>query len=39
MSAILCQLYSGSDDMLIRVYNYNTMEKAHTFEAHADYIR
>ena len=25
--------------MNIRVYNYNTMEKVKTFEAHSDYIR
>ena len=25
--------------MLIRVFNYNTMEKVHSFEAHTDYIR
>ena len=25
--------------MVIRVYNYNTMDKVHSFEAHADYIR
>src|SRR3712207_4586950 len=25
--------------MFIRVYNYNTMEKIKTFEAHSDYIR
>ncbi|CAG9460916.1 unnamed protein product [Pedinophyceae sp. YPF-701] len=30
---------AGSDDMLIRVFNYNTMDKVHTFEAHTDYIR
>lgn len=29
----------GSDDMLIRVYNYNTMEKLKIIEAHSDYIR
>lgn len=29
----------GSDDMFIRVYNYNTMDKVKTFEAHTDYIR
>ena len=29
----------GSDDMNIRVYNYNTMAKLKTFEAHNDYIR
>jgi coatomer subunit beta' len=29
----------GADDMNIRVYNYNTMEKLRTFEAHTDYIR
>ena len=25
--------------MHVRVYNYNTLEKVHTFEAHSDYIR
>ena len=30
---------TGSDDMLVRVYNYNTMEKVQVFEAHSDYIR
>ena len=30
---------TGSDDMQIRVFNYNTLEKVHTFEAHTDYIR
>ncbi len=25
--------------MHIRVFNYNTLEKVHTFEAHSDYIR
>jgi len=29
----------GSDDMQVRVYNYNTLEKVSTFEAHTDYIR
>ena len=29
----------GSDDMLIRVFNYNTMDREKSFEAHADYIR
>lgn len=29
----------GSDDMQIRVYNYNTMERVRAFEAHTDYIR
>ncbi len=29
----------GADDMLIRVYNYNTMERVFMFEAHTDYIR
>lgn len=29
----------GSDDLTIKVYNYNTMEKIKTFEAHSDYIR
>lgn len=27
------------DDMHLRVYNYNTMEKVRSVEAHADYIR
>jgi len=27
------------DDMHIRVYNYNTLERVHQFEAHSDYIR
>ena len=26
-------------DLHIRVYNYNTMERVHMFEAHTDYIR
>jgi coatomer subunit beta' len=30
---------TGSDDMYIRVFNYNTMEKFKSFEAHSDYIR
>ena len=25
--------------MLVRVYNYNTLERLHQFEAHSDYIR
>lgn len=29
----------GADDMQIRVYNYNTMDKVKSFEAHTDYIR
>ena len=29
----------GADDMFIRVYNYNTMDKVKAFEAHTDYIR
>lgn len=29
----------GSDDMYIRVYNYNTLEKVTSIEAHGDYIR
>mgnify|MGYP001319989510 CR=1 FL=1 len=27
------------DDFKISVYNYNTMEKVHAFEAHSDYVR
>eukprot|EP00591_Stephanopyxis_turris_P006839 CAMPEP_0195518382 /NCGR_PEP_ID=MMETSP0794_2-20130614/12763_1 /TAXON_ID=515487 /ORGANISM="Stephanopyxis turris, Strain CCMP 815" /LENGTH=947 /DNA_ID=CAMNT_0040647331 /DNA_START=62 /DNA_END=2905 /DNA_ORIENTATION=+ len=30
---------AASDDMHLRVYNYNTMEKMGDFEAHSDYIR
>lgn len=29
----------GSDDMLVRIFNVNTMEKLREFEAHMDYIR
>nr|CCC89588.1 putative beta prime cop protein [Trypanosoma congolense IL3000] len=29
----------GTDDMMVRVFNYNTMEKTKTFQAHDDYIR
>ncbi len=29
----------GADDMHVRVYNYNTMDKVKVFEAHSDYIR
>ncbi|XP_068601820.1 coatomer subunit beta'-like [Brachionichthys hirsutus] len=29
----------GADDMMIRVFNYNTLECVHKFEAHVDYIR
>ncbi len=29
----------GADDFQIRIYNYNTSEKIHQFEAHPDYIR
>uniref|UniRef100_A0A803NYA5 Coatomer subunit beta' n=1 Tax=Cannabis sativa TaxID=3483 RepID=A0A803NYA5_CANSA len=32
-------IVAGADDMSIRVYNYNTMDKVKLFEAHADYIR
>ena len=30
---------TGSDDMQLRVFNYNTHEKVAAFEAHSDYIR
>lgn len=30
---------AASDDMRLRVFNYNTMEKIKEFEGHADYIR
>ncbi|KAF9807635.1 hypothetical protein SFRURICE_008848 [Spodoptera frugiperda] len=29
---------TGSDDMQIRVFNYNTLERVHAFEAHSDYL-
>lgn len=29
----------GSDDMMLRIFNYNTQERVHQFEAHSDYIR
>ena len=32
-------LVSGSDDLTVRVFNYNTHEKVVSFEAHVDYIR
>uniref|UniRef100_A0A7N6C2H7 Coatomer subunit beta' n=1 Tax=Anabas testudineus TaxID=64144 RepID=A0A7N6C2H7_ANATE len=38
----LCDLpvrTTWSDDMQIRVFNYNTLERVHMFEAHSDYIR
>jgi coatomer subunit beta' len=30
---------AATDDMHLRVYNYNTMEKVKEWEAHTDYIR
>ncbi|GIX79871.1 coatomer subunit beta' [Caerostris extrusa] len=32
-------IITGSDDMQIRVFNYNTLERVHILEAHSDYIR
>lgn len=32
-------IVTGSDDMQVRVFNYNTLERAHAFEAHSDYVR
>ena len=32
-------IVTGSDDMHMRIYNYNTMEKVKEWEAHTDYIR
>lgn len=29
----------GCDDFKVRIYNYNTGEKVHEFEAHPDYLR
>lgn len=31
--------WPSKDDMTVRVYNYNTLERLHQFEAHSDYIR
>lgn len=40
MSALHINVFSlFKDDMQIRVFNYNTLERLHMFEAHADYIR
>ncbi|KAF9426090.1 hypothetical protein BGZ94_006955 [Podila epigama] len=32
-------IITGSDDMQLRVFNYNTHEKVHSWDAHSDYIR
>ena len=32
-------IIAGTDDMHLRVYNYNTMDKVKAWEAHTDYIR
>ena len=32
-------IVTGSDDMAVRVFNYNTLERVHMFEAHSDYLR
>ncbi|XP_041851095.1 coatomer subunit beta'-like [Melanotaenia boesemani] len=32
-------IIAGADDLQIRVFNYNTLERVHMFEAHSDYIR
>uniref|UniRef100_A0A8K9V8K6 Beta'-coat protein n=1 Tax=Oncorhynchus mykiss TaxID=8022 RepID=A0A8K9V8K6_ONCMY len=32
-------LWYFQDDMQIHVFNYNTLERAHMFDAHSDYIR
>lgn len=29
----------GSDDLMVRVFNYNTLERVTQFTAHSDYIR
>ena len=39
MYASLVVLYAPQDDMMVRVFNYNTLEKMEMFEAHSDYIR
>ena len=30
---------AGSDDMVLRVFNYNTMERVAAFDGHGDYVR
>ncbi len=30
---------TGSDDMQVRVFNYNTLDRVTAFEAHSDYVR
>ncbi len=32
-------LICGSDDLQLRVFNYNTMEKIKSFDGHTDYVR
>lgn len=32
-------IVAGSDDMQIRVFNYNTLDRVHAYEAHSDYVR
>ena len=32
-------MVTGSDDLQVRVFDYNTEEKVTAFEAHGDYIR
>lgn len=32
-------IITGADDLVVRVYNYNTSEKVTQFEGHSDYIR
>lgn len=32
-------IVAGTDDMQLRVYNYNTLEKVKEWEAHHDYMR
>ena len=32
-------MYVFQDDMHVRVYNYNTLERVNQFEAHSDYLR
>ncbi|GBL78707.1 Coatomer subunit beta' [Araneus ventricosus] len=32
-------IITGSDDMQVRVFNYNTLDRVHILEAHSDYIR
>ena len=39
MFVVTKKLCGDQDDMHLRVYNYNTLERVNQFEAHSDYLR